>query len=301
VKIGAYGNTINALTNYVASVQITAGSGSASTVRPTPLFIYPSTITELGNFDKTASDLVSASPATLMFNLIDSNSAMVGMNSQTAYAILATLNGFDSATRVKLGAIASYRSKGAGITSWSKVLEVERAFVYYNNINVADGIFTLPNVQIVGPQSFYTDQSYNAINDITFTQLRLNGGVTKIGDEAFARTKFSIHNASNPSADRASFLQVTEIGGKAFFQTEVSQSFEFGSNLSKVGAQAFETTNSGVTISVKINRTAALESVQATSFGAANSNTTILVPAGSELYSQLTASGMECRNHVQTF
>lgn len=299
-KIGAYGNQINAIANYTASVQITANSGSVSSTRPTSLFIYPNTITEIGNFDKTASDLVGASPATLMFNLTNSES-MIGMNSSTAYAILTLLNGFDSASRVKLGAIASYRSKGSGITSWAKVLEVEKAFVYYNNINVIDGVFTLPNVQIVGDQSFYTDQTFTANADVTFTKLYLNGSVTKFGDEAFARTKFSIHNASNSSADRATFSNVTEIGNKAFFQTEVSQTLEFGNRLSKVGAQAFETTNTGVTLNIKINRTAALDQVQVSSFGSANSNTTVLVPAGSDLYTQLTASDMQCKNHVQTF
>lgn len=299
-KIGAYGNQINAIANYTASIQITANSGSVSSTRPTSLFIYPNTITEIGNFDKTAIDLVGASPATLMFNLTNGESR-IGMNSQTAYAILTVLNGFDSASRVKLGAIASYRSKGSGITSWAKVLEVEKAFVYYNNVNTIDGVFTLPNVQIVGDQSFYTDLTFTANADVTFTKLYLNGGVTKFGDEAFARTKFSIHNVSNSSADRAIFSNVTEVGNKAFFQTNVSQTLEFGNSLSKVGAQAFETTNTDVTLNIKINRTAALDQVQVSSFGSDNSNTIILVPAGSDLYTQLTASDMQCKNHVQTF
>jgi hypothetical protein len=133
----------NSLSNYVASVQITASS--VSSVRPTPLFIYPNTITEIGNFDKTITDLTNSSPTTLIFNLLN-GSDPVGIKSQSALSLLATLNGFDSADRVKLGAIASYRSKGASITGWAKVLETEKAFVYYNNIDVTEGVFRLPNV-----------------------------------------------------------------------------------------------------------------------------------------------------------
>jgi hypothetical protein len=66
----------------------------------------------------------------------------------------------------------------------------------------------------------------------------------------------------------------------------VSQSFEFGSNLSSVGAYAFEVYDIvGVNINIKINRTQAFENVSTTSFGGnLNSNVSILVPANSDLY-----------------
>ena len=78
-----------------------------------------------------------------------------------------------------------------------------------------------------------------------------------------------------------------------------NQNLRFGSKLESIGSKAFISQDNS--INVYINRTQALTFVQPDSFGDSGSNVTIYVPANSELYTQLTASGMACKNRVMTF
>lgn len=78
-----------------------------------------------------------------------------------------------------------------------------------------------------------------------------------------------------------------------------NQKLKFGSNLESVGSGAFISRNNS--IEIYINRAAALTSVQPDSFGDSESNVTIYVPADSDLYNQLKASGMACKDRVQSY
>ena len=299
-KVGAYGNQLSALDNYVASIELTFASSSISGTRSTSLFIFPPTLRELGNRNKSISTLISSSPATLMFNLTSSTSGGVNMGSATVFNIPYAMFGFSSP--IKVGALCSYRSKGNAFgDGWNYINDIAFAFIYNNNANIVDGYFTLPGVQVVGEGAFYHGNEYISNNDSAIQEVRLNSNITAIGDNAFNRCDFKIVNTTDPSADIAVFNGVESIGARAFYlpvSTELA--FRFGNNLKSVGASAFACVDPDSKIDVYINKTEALQSVQSDSFGDSTSTrVTIYVPTGSELYTQLTAADMQCKNRVQ--
>lgn len=299
-SIGAYGTNLANINNYTASIQLTAIVGTFTSMRSTSLFVYPTTIEQIGNTDKSVSSLISASAPTLMFNL-SNRETLVNMSSATAYYPIYSLKGFTS--NVKIGAIISYRSKGSAFeTEWAKITETYQAFVFNNNAYINNSVFALPSVRALGDHTLYRDDSYYSENlEQAIDQVSLNSGVVTIGDSVFNRGNYRVVNASDPSADRAVFNSVISIGANAFYMMTRSQTLQFGGNLKSVGSACFTNNNPGVEIKIYLNKTDALTSVQSNSFGGNDSNVTIYVPADSDLYTQLTADGMGCKNHVQTF
>lgn len=300
-SIGAYGKTLASISEYVASIQLTL-SAAPTIMRTLSLFVYPNTLAQLGNLDTPKAADIIASDTILMFNAYNSQSKIT-MSSATAYPPLASLDGFTN--NIKVGAIVSYRSKGSTLTDWSKVTEVKQAFIYNNNAYLEEGVFTLNGVQKVDADAFYRS-NFKVIEEQDIKQLNLNNNLNFIGDSAFVSGSYTIKNAASPSDDIAVFNAVTSIGANAFSQVTVSQKLQFGSNLTTVGSKAFINSNGatlGVTVDIYINKTDALTSVQADSFGNSDnsSNVTIYVPEGSALYTQLTASGMGCKDRVKTY
>lgn len=299
-NIGAYGKMLASISEYVASVQITL-SAAPTIMRALSLFNYPNTLTQIGNLDSPKASDIIASDTTLMFNAYNSQSRIT-MSSATAYPPLASLDGF--ANNIKVGAIISYRSKGSALSDWSKVIETKQAFIFNNNAYLVEGVFNLPSIQVVNSDSFYR-ANFKVIEDQDIKQLNLNNNLKFIGSSAFVSGSYTIKNSASPSDDIAVFNAVTSIDANAFAQVSTSQKLQFGDSLTTVGSKAFINSNEilGVTVDIYINKSAALTSVQADSFGDSDnsSNVTIYVPEGSALYTQLTASGMGCKDRVKTY
>ena len=298
-KIGNYGTQLSALDNYICSFSITYGVGAYSAMRPEALFIYPPTLVEIGNTDKTIATIVDQStPAPLMFNLRPSGGDLqITLGSQTAYPAPYPLSGF--VNPVKIGAVCSFRSRGSAFgTDWSKITETFQSNVYDNDANIVNGVFTLPSVLKIGDYTLYHDAQYAVNSDQAINEVRLNANITEIGENAFGRGNYVIKNNSAQADDIAVFNNVTSIGNAAFYLMTRPQKLRFSANLKAIGGNAF--TCIDTTFDVYIDKTDALQDVQSNSFGDASSTTIIHVPAGSALYTQLTAQGMDCRNRVQT-
>ena len=268
-------------------------------MRQEALFIYPSTLVEIGNTDKTIATIVDQSTtAPLMFNLRPSGGdKQVTLGSSTAYPAPYPISGF--VNPVKIGAVCSFRSVGSTFgTDWSKITETFQSNVYDNDANIVNGVFTLPSVIKVGDYTLYHDAQYTINSAQVINEVRLNANITEIGENAFGRGNYVIKNNSTQADDIATFNNVTSIGNAAFYLMTKPQKLRFSANLKSIGGNAF--TCLDTTFDVYIDKTDALQDVQANSFGDASSTTIIHVPAGSALYTQLTAQGMDCRNRVQT-
>ena len=291
-KIYNAGQTFSSIENDTLSLQITALS-PISAMRSESLFVYPPTITQIGNIDESIDLIMNHD---LMFN-IQNSGEKVGFTTATLYYPLFFLGGFTS--NITLGAITSYGTKGSAISDWSKVTSTTQSFIYNNNAMIVEGVFSLPNVINVGNESFYRDFQFKSNVDRDLNELRINGNVKEIGNSAFLRGSYVIKNANNLNSEISEFNEVTKIGANAFQLMTKNQNLRFGSKLESVGSGAFISQNNS--INVYINRTQALTFVQPDSFGESGNNVTIYVPANSELYTQLTASGMACKNRVMTF
>lgn len=298
-KIGAFGNQLSGLDNYLASVSITYGVGLYSATRTNPLFIYPPTLTQIGNIDKSIATLTDQStPAPLMFNLRPSGgNQQITLGSATAYPAPYSLSGFG--TNITIGAVCSFRSRGSAFgTDWTKITETIASCVYDNEANIVSGVFTMPSVLKIGDYTLFHNTEYVVNADQTINEVRLNANVTEIGEQAFNRGNYVVKNNGAPAADIAVFNAVTSVGNGAFYLMTRAQKLQFSSNLKSVGSNAFASVDAD--FDVYINKTDALQDVQANSFGDTSSRTIIHVPADSALYTQLTAQGMDCRNRVQT-
>lgn len=298
-KIGNYGTQLSALENYVCSFSITYAVNAYSAMRQNALFIYPPTLVEIGNTDKTIATIVDQSTtAPLMFNLRPSGGdKQVTLGSSTAYPAPYPIFGF--VNPVKIGAVCSFRSRGSAFgTDWSKITETFQSNVYDNDANIVNGVFTLPSVVKIGDYTLYHDAQYTVNTDQTINEVRLNASITEIGENAFGRGNYVIKNNSAQADDIATFNNVTSIGNAAFYLMTKPQKLRFSANLKSIGGNAFTCVDT--TFDVYIDKTDALQDVQSNSFGDASSKTIIHVPADSALYTQLTAQGMDCRNRVQT-
>ena len=298
-KIGNYGTQLSALDNYVCSFSLTYVVNAYGGIREKALFIYPPTLVEIGNTDKTIATIVNQNvTAPLMFNLRPSGGdKQVTLGSSTAYYAPYPISGF--VNPVKIGAVCSFRSIGSTFgTDWSKITETFQSNVYDNDANILNGVFTLPSVVKIGDYTLYHDAQYTVNTDQIINEVRLNANITEIGENAFGRGNYVIKNNSAQADDIATFNNVTSIGNAAFYLMTKPQKLRFSANLKSIGGNAF--TCLDTTFDVYIDKTDALQDVQANSFGDASSTTIIHVPAGSALYTQLTAQGMDCRNRVQT-
>lgn len=251
-------NVFNICLTYVGSL----GDRSGNT---TQLFIYPSTITQIGNVTSTTSPIDVTRGYNAIFNWINISGERNYIKDGIQGAPLFKL-GLAPQNIQTIGIISSYLMSSSPFDGnpFNLPTEIYGTFAY-NNMGL-DSI-SLPNLEVIGEQSFHESKNLN---------ISFGNAVTTIKRNAF----YYITRAFE-----FNFSNVQTVGVEAFKTFSQNLQITFGSSLTSVADGAFFN-NDGATYTIIFNRQDAVQDMRVGAF-TGSSNYVLKAPANSAMKAQL--------------
>lgn len=236
-KIGNFGSNYS---EGQLSINITKVSSLSSSTNP--LFNYPKTLAELGNFDDNNQ---------AMFNLIDGITTTPVSTGAPIYSLMYLTS---SDQLIKLGRIASYAVSGSAFDESDFTKISETAYTFENRSNTNGRDVTLNNVVVFGKNSAKSTLSIINANSSN-TQLIFGDALVEIGESAFATTTLNIgSNVLN---------NLITIGDNAFTSPQTPMVINIGDKIDYIGTNAFYSTkdNESGSLTVSISKTSRISSL----------------------------------------
>lgn len=264
----------------VANVSITL-QGSISKHTGNPLFIYPSSLIQLGNINTSTSTIDVTTGHNAIFNWIDSNNERIytkdNGNGDGNYPIF-NLGTLPESVKT-LGVISSYKMIESPIsnTTFNYVETIQGVFAY-NNMNLAS--VTLGILKVIGEQSFYESKALN---------FSFGSGITEIKRNAFQNITVALD---------LDFSNVQTVGVSAFNMLNQPSTIKFGDALQSLPAGAF--INNTTTITIIFNRRDRIDGLTVNSFTGSR-NYILKAPANTEMLTQLQNLNLTNNITVETY